>query len=368
MDGLKHSLRYAFHVEEFNDTKRIANARRAFEKFYAANNYSSLLDYYKDITVDISQTELYLIFAGNISSPAYACYGCKGLAEKVFVRDSMCYAFEFKPANGNRFYTSATVPGVVVKVPDRTLGVIPKLTSDWLAYVMPDKRVVQPTFLPIALKPSAQNAIKVSAQRFVTLSKDNAKCFDPEEVGPKYSSDRCVIECFQNIFKARYNCSVFSYAFAYQPEPPSSYCSHYDYFSGSNQSFLEAFASIETSLDNSNKSERCIKSCAPKCDRIIFTSIFDSAFPMDLGRVDFDRYNASYLAVNMDHTAISQGGILTLTEVSTFSFATLVSNVGGTLGLFVGGTIMTLFQLILFFVNHALDKKAQNGSARGSAP
>lgn len=66
--------------------------------------------------------------------------------------------------------------------------------------------------------------------------------------------------------------------------------------------------------------------------------------------------NAKIYFIN---AAVLSGGMVTYQEVFTYSFETLVGNIGGTCGIWIGVSIMTLLQLFMFFLEESLRKGAK---------
>lgn len=362
-EALKYSIGY-LDVFAWDQTLNVTSAREELYAFYDQQNYSSLLEYFTDISMDVRAASSYEDLA-TLPSSAYYCVGCDDTnhLEKVILGQSalMCYAFAFKPANGVHFRLWQASPTVLLQIKDESQGVYPT-SSNWRAYLLSDKRVLQPNFPFIAVEPFAVNTLKTSAQRFITLSNDNdATCLEPEKIQPGYSAEQCVMKCLHKAFTKTIKCGVFFYSAYDDVEPPSHYCNYFEMLPDTNSSFADFINYNLSVLAESAQGSACMKKCLYPCERTIYTSTLDSKYQIILDSVNFTgnarAQNMSAIVIDLDNTALSQGGILTLAEVSTYSFSTLVSNVGGTLGLFVGGTVLTVFQVILWFIDQLLEAR-----------
>lgn len=145
-------------------------------------------------------------------------------------------------------------------------------------------------------------------------------------------------------------------------DPPTAYCHNMEVIGSTNRtlanttSVLSYISSAELFEEEIEK--QCSKECPPTCERISFT--LSLQWEKQLSKtLDGEFANMTYVEFYLDHRGVSESGILTLVEVNAYSFTELINNVGGTLGLFIGGTIMTVAQVILFFVNYCVEKKPQ---------
>lgn len=105
----------------------------------------------------------------------------------------------------------------------------------------------------------------------------------------------------------------------------------------------------------------CYDECPSKCERVFFDVSIISESKLadaDYEHITESRFagNMSIAALNIVHNAVGEGGVMTYVEVNTYSFIELVNNIGGTLGLFVGGTLMTIVQATVFIVTVAVEK------------
>lgn len=103
----------------------------------------------------------------------------------------------------------------------------------------------------------------------------------------------------------------------------------------------------------------CIEQCPSLCDKWVFDSAVE-AHKIEHQEAEVEGVT-SFHFLNL---VVHYGGILSHEEVPTYSFDTLVSNVGGQLGLWLGASLMSLIELAMFSLNMCCDKK--RGKKRGS--
>lgn len=357
-EALAYSLGY---LDRFVADRAInvTRARKTFHEFYKKQNYSGLLDYYRDITIDLSPYPPYHNHSEAAPVSFYECKGCNESSpvEKIIVMETMCYAFSLKTANAHRVHTWDTAPVVQVQVEDRSQG-ITSVSPNWYSYLTADRYMLQPSFPPISLEQLTFTTLKTSAQYFHQLSNEAAGCLEKEEVKPGYSPERCAIKCLHKLRFDEIGCGIFPFSAFDEFRQPSHYCNFFEKVPSKDITYREFYDSV-SSLADMAESGPCISKCKYPCERTVYTSTMDSKFKIEVDSTNWTSYAIKHkmqaVAVRVDNTALSQGGVLTLTEVNTYSFTTLVSNVGGTLGLFIGATVFTLFQVFFVVVNYILD-------------
>lgn len=117
----------------------------------------------------------------------------------------------------------------------------------------------------------------------------------------------------------------------------------------------------------SKEEEACRKACPLECERMTYESTRQEELDaegytvvVEVNLPKLKNLSMAQLIVHLENVALYQGGVVTMTEVSTLSFTTLVSNVGGTLGSFVGATTLTICQIVLFLVKYGLEHRRRN--------
>lgn len=93
-----------------------------------------------------------------------------------------------------------------------------------------------------------------------------------------------------------------------------------------------------------NRASKCLRTCLPVCEQWIFKH----------STLTFD-YQTSYIHIRLLYNPTD--GILTYEEVNTYTFDTFISNIGGQLGLWLGASMVSLFQTFYYsclsIVSHA---------------
>lgn len=116
------------------------------------------------------------------------------------------------------------------------------------------------------------------------------------------------------------------------------------------------FASVEELLQP-EVHEKCLDKCPRKCERTVYQAMVQQVLPLRMNK-SVHSTDTYYIGIELEHSALRDGGIITMTEVTKYTFTDLVNNIGGTLGVFIGGTMMTIAQVILFFVVYGCEKLA----------
>lgn len=120
------------------------------------------------------------------------------------------------------------------------------------------------------------------------------------------------------------------------------------------------FMSADNAAIDAMAANVCVKQCPRTCDKIVYETILQTQqhnVESDL-ELTLRQENASVLKVHLKRKNAYQGGMVVSTDVFTYSSTLLVNNIGGALGLFLDGTLLTVAQLVLFFVSYALKPRA----------
>lgn len=97
-----------------------------------------------------------------------------------------------------------------------------------------------------------------------------------------------------------------------------------------------------------SRSRKCLSTCIPVCEQWMYKH----------STIIFENFNSSiYLRLLYNPS----DGILTYEEVPTYNFDTFISNIGGQLGLWLGASVVSVFQIIYYMclaIFHREDKTA----------
>lgn len=349
------ALKYSFGYFEYFDTpyqvQNVTKARQEFLEFFEAKNYSDLNEFFKSFTTNL-KPYYSLQAVANASEPSFFCDSCADnfTLERVFMDGWMCYFFSLrstKPGAGRK--------GKVVVIKHRSFS------ANWELYFPTDLDVLTQILPPITLRSGFRNVIKLNTIQLSTLDKKRSDdhCVEPHEVPENYSSDQCMAECKNHQYQSVWDCDFLPLS-SIQDKHPTQLCNAYDGMPGRNITYSEFMQSKEAG-DLTSK-QKCFEACPYRCDRTIYEATLHSETEIDSEeffgiRQSAKEMNMSVAYLKVLHSAVYQGGIMTLTEISTYSFTNFINNVGGTLGLFVGGTIMTFVQLFMFCVQYCCVRK-----------
>lgn len=356
-------------------TAEILNATRAKAQFlasYERYGYSSLADYYKAVAVDLLATNTLDELEQVKGNSSFLCRGCIGtaLASKWYFDGQICYRFDLSPQDGESHKSSARRQRLILmKVADLSGGFYQAI-ADWSLFAIGEPANLDLGYHPgssLVLVPFTRYVVRLSAQRLITSKHVNTPCAHEETYGANYSSETCYARCVTDEDYPPEHCDLFYESVGRgSPSPldhPTKFCNAYDIPGASYWERLEFMDSHLKDDDASGPAAGCTKRCPQKCDRMMYElslrSQIDEAHTVQAfqnAMKDVRKMNMSGLEITVEHGAVYQGGIMTITEIDAYSFATFISNLGGALGLFVGATMMTFVQMIMFGAKLVLDK------------
>lgn len=362
LDGLLYSMGY-INLIAFNNFyfDNVQQAKDDFLNFYSFHNFTSLLDYFNAISVDLSTVYSSSEF-NNVSNAVQLSHNGSTFLGKFISAYHICHVYALNPATVNWF----TYNFLTAKLTDKTLGI----SGGRMGWIISMNEIWNLQLLSTAgiyLEPFTINGIYISTKRVVAL-KSNSICTESSDSEDAMFS--CLARCYNNFYETEFNCKSLHFqtsksALLNKNQNAINFCNFYDKVpNGKNQTFREFW----TSGESYKLSENIIKNCQPDCPRRCDRIFYESRLHMTIKLTDFElgnisRMNSSYIVIYFNMNAVFEGGMWVLREVSTFSFIQMVNNVGGALGLFIGGTIMTAAQLILFFANYMLEKKRKKNIA-----
>lgn len=350
-DAFVYSLGYTHYRS--NVAPQISNisaARREFLNVFYKNKFRNLQNYYSSISIDLERASTKEDFYKS-AVPSYSSSGDGPVKKILLPVYSICFSFPIQPlVGGLSLGFMFEEESILIKFADQTSGLFPA-SEDWFAFLGRDAN--SPFASPLLIKPFSNTVLKVKTQRFVVLAKKDAPCDDSKD-----SLAKCVTDCGSRLYKAARKCLLFWLSLDDRQQPPEAICNYFNVLELANTS---AEAIVQAQWKNfKSKIKDCHKTCPRKCDRILHEMTLEAATNFNEFRT-FDEIgtlkNHSNMTVAAIYVSHDAHGILTAEEVNAMSFTQLVNNVGGTLGLFVGGTLMTMAQLVLFCANHACRRR-----------
>lgn len=163
-EALKYSLGY---IDNWSGMQlnNITNAKNDFLNFYYSKNFSSLLDYYKAISIDLTTVNSSAQYE-NATAAVKLGDNQSYLIGKIFISFDICYAYAFSP-NDRSLYTTTSAS---IKFYDKTNDIVTILPGVWLQVLTNIN--FQCAQIPAIYLPSfTNNKILISARKFATLKK-----------------------------------------------------------------------------------------------------------------------------------------------------------------------------------------------------
>lgn len=370
LDALTYSFGYLYSNENVFTLENVTTAKEAFFRAYEQNGFSSLDDYYEAITMNVSLTKSIDEFLKD-QTAALLCVTCVHEPRKMILDGAVCYYFSLANQDGTR--RSLGRHPIAMKLSDKTGGFL-QVTPIWKLHAVNNNDLLLKVSAAacVPLETSCWTVVRISVQRFVKGKEGDAACVTKEEKAVRYansSPDACYMKCIseasgQSGGKCRMHHDTVGKA-----KSPAKYCNYFESSLSKHVARL-SHMHLESNRRNALISPECTRKCPYECDRVIYeASLKDrvkeeylSAAMQQIGRI-IRAQNMSVIGLRLEHEAAYNGGILTVEEMSTLSFTSMVANIGGALGLFVGGTMMTFVQMTLFVVKKLLDRRVRNSQA-----
>lgn len=352
-DGLVYSLGFWQYAKTLNLTD-IAKGRAEFQSVYQKLNFTGLVSYYKAIATDMLPVYTVQAFV-NASAPMYLATKGVPLVKTILLPfNPVCYAFTLRPLEGH-LGVLFDPERIVIRFEDRTGGLIP-ISPTWFLFLETDANTAYTR--PMAIPAGKTSVLRIKPRKYSALNKPEAPCTSKNGAGLHYTGARCMAACANRLYKQAVACEIVWLANDDDQQPPRDFCNYFDY------SALipnpEAVHHELVSKIRAGVKKTCYTECPRRCERFLYdTAITENVKLKEFQDVDIIRQpgDESITALHIIHEAMQLGGILTITEEESYTFTELINNIGGTLGLFVGGTLMTLFQLILFAVNYLCERR-----------
>jgi hypothetical protein len=290
----------------------------------------------------------------------FHCKGCVKpvTATKSFHESAICYWSNLEPVSTSDSHE------VVLALRDLSLGII-ETTKRWQITFCSHVHLNAPDCASLTIKSPHRTFVKVSIKKSIKFNTEKNPCLTKDD--PRYSENlsqaECTAECHNQVYMEKLGCKIFPLS-ALSHEKPETFCNHFgaQLPYPKNQSFLNYLDSDDWNEIESEAGQFCFNKCLRKCEETSNSVTLESEFSM----ADYATYRDIYVSdnegvgiiyVSINHAAVYEGGIMTWTEIPAYTWVQLVSNFGGALGLFVGGTIMTFAQLILFPLDYIWEKR-----------
>lgn len=355
-EALKYSLSFVdrWFEHQIQDTKA---AREEFLAFYKARNYSSLLEYLSDISQDLR-----LKSKSGGSHTWYECRACAPnmpeLAERTILAEQFCYIFHMKPME-HGFGMYSGIRWIDIQYQSKTAGLLGD-SDDWGLYFSKELGILVPINPPLTIRTFRQNTVLLTIQKFVSLNRSNSPCRASTDVnaGKPYWSVKCMTKCHNAVFRKYRGCGLLWLAQSRLEMTPEDTCNQADRIPPENWTLQEFLSTPLNEHIDAVAATDCVKQCPRRCDKFIYSTILQ----MQENYLESDvksarEVNATLLKVSLRHGNVYQAGTVISEEVYFYSFTELINNVGGTLGLFLGATLMTIVQLLLFCIKYAFGLK-----------
>lgn len=350
MEALKFSLGYTPIHPALNNSSNLRHAKSEFLQWYTSRNISSLLEYYKNVTVDIETVYTDEEFH---HAPSAMLLRDKNATQVgvSYVHYQMCYIYELDGIHHRFSSTSSMVLKLAATSQVFDAFGPPGL---WLHF-MSDLDAIYNPLPTIFITPSSRSAILITESNFVSMSKPSAVCI--KNSSESYSEHTCAARCQNRLYKERVHRQIFQCSLVSDALSP-----------------LEAHNGMEPDLNDTMTMQQftdskeghdihagCYAECPPPCEKAVYQlnvqwhqTLSDSYIESQAigNATDPKPSDISYFELYFEHNA-RHIGVLTFVEVPTYTMPDLISSIGGSLGLFVGATLMTFLQLFSFLVEYA---------------
>lgn len=347
IDALRYSLGYMRPPSDLQFGINTSSAKSEFISYFTRSNFTSLLDYYMGISIEIP-----IVYTEDEFDKLDMAIKLTDRQSKAIGRYAtgydICQGIQFIPTTHTLYSaTSATLKyndkseKLLVGETPGEIWVELGIDLNFLSYLAP----------PVVLRAYTANRVFVSTTRFQTLDRPDAPCKEDGDVDETYSATACVARCQNERYTSSIGCKLLRYDTVKTVTTPMAYCNHLVKIKGINMTFSE----FHKSSLSKRITDECLTQCPPKCDRRIHQMFLQ--WQKDLPGYKVNKTaNSFYVDVQIENIAKYQGQMTVITEVNTYTFTSLINNVGGTWGLFVGATLITFVQLVMFLIQSAIQR------------
>jgi Amiloride-sensitive sodium channel len=288
-------------------------AQSELSAFMTANRLDSYIDLYRSLVLD--------------EDSSLSCESCLPSSPRLVQAEfDMCYRIDINPDDVASELAYKTIIKIKFRFEDHSHGLSNKtyyaalnIHDDWspvmvLKWIFVEKW--SETF--VSLKPT----------RLIRSSSESCIADDEVQVDA-YSQSLCKSDCYERSYMLPcYGCMSFGF-FMQQPDDPKDI------------PFCSIYSEKDCTLSEADIGKVCQRKCRPKCSHVSYDVMSTT--------VRFDVANSStetILSLRLD----VDNGMLTFEEITVYTIDSLVANLGGVLGLYLGGSVMTLVQLVFFII------------------
>lgn len=356
--AFRYSLGYLDYSGRFGVNNVSSSAKEEFLQYYYSQKFTSLRHYFESVIVDAVEEKDLLKF-GGLNKSSYYCVGCGNetiSAKKSLIENLLCYSFSLKTPEAHPSLQSSSIR-VLMKTEDNSKGLFTPTPFWLLKFGFGGTGYAIPEGPGVLVQTGYYSMVRLKMQKIISLNRREKPC---NETAENDAAKKCMIRCIDENIDAYLKCRMIWYSTWAGSDDPTQFCNLFDKPSSNVSVIHFAFAADKLEVDA--KGKECAEKCVDKCEKILLSVSLENQMPYSLFDPDMIKdvapeNNMSAVTVHIKDNALYEGGVVTLKEYDTQSLTEFIGNVGGMLGLFVGATIMTIVQLVLFFVGHTLDKK-----------
>lgn len=300
---------------------QVKSAETEFLEYFRQNNFSRIEDFYFNVALDsesfIGQCEL--------------CVSKQNLS-KVRFCNTVCYKLHLQDID-SRLQIDALPAAIELFSQNFTSKMqLPKPRSRYALIIQEDERFPNPA-KEIYFEPNTCNNIYVTPKVNKFVSTTQRPCVENSD--RNYSFKLCQSDCIlKNHIAKCMGCYVLGFF-----DGPSNDSEEYPLCNV--YKFVPNFDKCMANL--SNNAQSCLAKCSPPCTQNTY-DVSVSTLKHELTPIQSE---TDFIIIQLFYQ-VTTFGIETYEEVFTYSFSSMVSNVGGQLGLWIGASVMTLIQLFVF--------------------
>lgn len=306
----------------------LEKGKRDYIKFIKGNNLSNLFDFYFFIAKD--GEEIFTHCNGS------STVDCRSSSKMVYMMEQICYMPELIVISCN--LQTARFPTLlhVYNQTGTNHTFLSTMKKSHELIINPQYRVFKLFEDTIPLFEGTKIGIKVSAKKFVLVNKKyKYPCVEDET----YSQMLCHHRCMEEEGTLKYiNCSRITYFierdYLFDTKQPC------------NMSYLINEERYYLNNTFSEMTQMCANRCIPCCTKLIYrvsTSLKSLPFQSESGE--------SIVEILYD---VCESGMEVVEEYFGYPTETLIANIGGVLGLWIGASAITFVQLTMFVIQLAV--------------